>query len=60
MTEFYWITRLDAIHTLLMVLIFLGTIFSVFFIIGVALKLVNKRFNTEDEEDADYVIIFIV
>lgn len=56
MTEFYWITRLDAIHTLLMVLIFLGTIFSVFFIIGVALKLVNKRFNTEDEEDADYVI----
>lgn len=56
MTEFYWITRLDAIHTLLIVLIFICTIFSVFFIIGASLKLVNKRFNTEDEEDEDYVI----
>lgn len=56
MTEFYWITRLDAIHTLLIVLIIIGTIFSVFFIIGASLKLLNKQFNTEDEEDEDYVI----
>ncbi len=56
MTEFYWITRLDAIHGLLTGLIFLGILFTVFFILGEILKQRNKRFNTEDEEDEDYVM----
>lgn len=56
MNEIYWITRLDGIHTVCSTFIFISIFAIIFFLIGVAIKEINKEYKEAEGFDLDWAI----
>lgn len=56
MNEIYWITRLDSIHTVCSAFVFISIFAVIAFIIGIAVKEINKEYKEEKGFDLDWAI----
>lgn len=56
MNEIYWITRLDGIHTVCNVFVLISIFAVIAFVIGIAVKEINKEYKEKEGFDLDWAI----
>lgn len=56
MNEIYWITRLDGIHTVCNAFVLIAFFAATAFIVGIAVKEINKTYQEKNGFDLDWAI----